>query len=607
MNNTILKFSLESMDFIEEVNDKLFRKARIRAFASGKNAHTLPIDEDVLKRGAATIYNKPILWKYNKYTDDAEGHEKDEVPCGFIPETFDGEKNPIFFERDKDGRLFIVITAYIWNKYSGRLIDIFSRTDNRKDVSIEIVVVRSDDRGIRPKVLDFVIAGITILGEWINPACEGARAELLAFSEDKKKYEKSLFSDVIKIHNSKEDSVDGEWSNPRGKLFNPIVSASNYEELFKEAYLVNGSVDKESPIGDHKYPHHIVKDGALVVHKQGLEAAFRRASQMGIVGGSVKEHLLKHYRELGLSVDNFSEFNITEEQFNEFFSEYLESKEESVGETELNIEKAKNLLCAYFAGFTFSDGENTIEKYSVDEVFEDKVICTDNEFDCKYEIPFSIDENENVMVDMSKMCKMGDENVEAAVQLNDIEKEEKQQIESLSEEVFEEDDKTDDEDHDEGHDEEDDDEAEAVEHDKEESEEDDKVEDKEDDVLFAELKSEIEKLKEENAAYMAQIESMSDYEELKKFKADVEEERRKADELAEMSKVMSDIESRGIEISEDEKTELMSKVVEFSSVDAWANFAKAQVFDRVENISGVLKIGTPFPAKKHKTSSVWDF
>lgn len=56
-----------------------------------------------------------------------------------------------------------------------------------------------------------------------------------------------------------------------------------------------------------KYPHHVIKDGKLVVSISGVQAAFQRASQQGIVEGDVKAHLLRHYRELGLNEENFQE------------------------------------------------------------------------------------------------------------------------------------------------------------------------------------------------------------------------------------------------------------------------------------------------------------
>lgn len=606
--DTVLKFSIDRIDFIDEMNDMLFRKARIRAFASGQNAHTLPIDEDVLRRGATTIYNKPILWKYNKYLDDAMGHEEDEVPCGFIPEVFNKQENPIEFERDKDGRVFIVITSYIWTKYSGKLIEIFERDNSKKDVSIEIVIVDADNNGDKPKVLDFIIAGITILGEWVNPACKGARAELLAFSEDKKKYEELCFAEKsIKINNSKESATSGAWSNPRKKLFDPIINASNTTSLFKEAYLINSNDSKDSNMGEHKYPHHVIRNGELVLHKDGLEAAFQRASQQGIVSGGVKAHLLRHYRELGLNTENFSEFNMTQKQFNEYFSEDIIKNSESVGGKTLDMNERKELLCSYFANFTFSDGETTAEKYSVDEVKENTVVCTDKEFNCKYEIAYSISDNKEVTADMSEMKKMGDVNIEGAAQTEELKKEEeKQNKEAKENENATTEKMAEDEDEKDTDDKNDDD-------DSKEDDENGEEKAKEEEMSFEDLKTKYEELcnkfakaEEDNKAYMAKIEEMSDYAELKKFKEDAEAKEKQEAEMAEMNKVMSDIEERGVEMSDEEKTELMSKVTEFSSIDAWANFAKAQVFDRVEKIDGMLKIGMPFSNVKKKSNSVWD-
>lgn len=359
--NEVLKFSLNSMEFVDAVEDALFRKVRLKGFASGANAHTLPIDEDVLRRGALTIYNKPILWKYNPYTDDANSHDEDEVPCGFIPETENKQENKLSFERGADGRLWMVINALIWTKYCGRLIEIFKRDGYKKDVSIEIVTKNDEEVfGEKPKVLDFVVAGITILGEWIDPACKGAEAEMLAFSTDQKTYMESLKFDskAIKINNTKEAAVDGKWENPRRKLFNPINEASNRKALLKEAYLIYD--DSENAVmSDCKYPHHVIRNGELVLHIRGLQAAFSRAAQQGIVSGNIKAHLLRHYKELGLNTENFAEFGLTKEQFT-YFTETLER----VGEDK--VDKEKDLV------------ENSVIENSVCEN-EDDVKCAEEE------------------------------------------------------------------------------------------------------------------------------------------------------------------------------------------------------------------------------------
>lgn len=576
--NNVLKFSVNNIELVDKIEKSLFRKVKIKAFATGENAHTLPIEEDVLKRGARTVYNKPILWKYNKYFDDAEGHEKDEVPCGFVPESKD---NPIEFE-NVNGKIYIVISALLWTRYCGRLIDIFKRDDMKKDVSIEIAYIEDEDNSdVKPKIQDFVVAGITILGEMINPACKGCEAELLEFSENKERYLTEMMSDnkSIIIDNTKEASVDGVWSNPRRKLFTPISKASNRKALLKEAYLI-GDFDADEPeITNFKYPHHVIRNGKLVVHRSGLQAAFQRAAQQGIVKGEVKSHLLRHYRELGLSTENFSEFAMSEEDFTLYFAEDLK---ESVGE-ETMTEENKELI-------EESEGDK-LDVVSKEEIVEDKPEEISEEV---------IEESEDKAEDVSEDEKPEDKSKEMcdipSPDINCEDEPEGDEPEDVS------DDGDEDEEHDDSHEEE-------VEEHKDEEEIEERDEEMSCDALKEEMckmQDKIRDLEEKNAAYMTQIEAMSDYEELKKFKADTEERIAREKEMADMEKVMCDIEARGINMSEEDKNEFKAKIKEFASIDAWSNYVKAQAFDRAESIDGIVRIGLPYITDKPQPKSIWD-
>lgn len=526
----ILKFSLSSMEFVDEVEDALFRKVRLKGFASGANAHTLPIDEEVLKRGALTVYNKPILWKYNPYTDDANAHDRDEVPCGFIPETENKKENKLSFERGSDGRLWMVINALIWTKYCGRLIEIFKRDGYKKDVSVEIVT-RNDDQvlGDKPKVLDFVVAGITILGEWIDPACKGAEVEMLAFSADKKAYMESLnFDNAIKINNSKEAAVDGKWENPRRKLFNPITKASNKKALLKEAYLIYDDSENVT-MSDCKYPHHVIRNGELVLHIRGLQAAFSRASQQGIVSGNIKQHLLRHYRELGLDTENFAEFGLTKEQL-AYFAETLER----VGEDEMSKELLKD--------------DAMVQEMSDDK---DNVNCATEED--KDVIEESCEDKDVV----EESCKVV-ENADEPEKPDDDDKEDKE--------------------------------------DKDEDEEDFSVE---------KLMSDVEALKAIIEEQKCALEGMADYAELKKFKEETVAKAEQEAEMAKMNQVMSEIQAKGVEISQEDKDAFMAEIKNFSSVDAWSNYVKATAFDKVEKVDDIIRIADT-GIRKTTSGSVWD-
>lgn len=123
---------------------------------------------------------------------------------------------------------------------------------------------------------------------------------------------------------------------------------------------------------------------------------------------------------------------------------------------------------------------------------------------------------------------------------------------------------------------------------------------------LAEMAKKVEELESCNSAYMAKIDSMCDYEELKKFKADTEAKEARETEMAQMEKVMSDIENRGINMSDEDKKELIAKFSEFSSIEAWTNFAKAQVFDRVETVDGITRIGLSYGTEPKKSHGIWD-
>ena len=126
----------------------------------------------------------------------------------------------------------------------------------------------------------------------------------------------------LKINNSKEASIkSGKWKDPGAKLFDQLLNAAyfasddvddprneNTWHYLREAYLV--APVKNIKYGPHgqtpysrsgcKYPHHTIRNGELVVHEAGLKAAYSRAKQMGIFSGEIKEHLERHYKELGL-------------------------------------------------------------------------------------------------------------------------------------------------------------------------------------------------------------------------------------------------------------------------------------------------------------------
>lgn len=173
-------------------------------------------------------------------------------------------------------------------------------------------------------------------------------------------------------------------------------------------------------------------------------------------------------------------------------------------------------------------------------------------------------------------------------------------------EKMEDDAKTEDsENHDSEDNEDDDDKKETEENKEEEMSEEPKV-------TFEMLKEENEKLKKDNEAYMAKIEDMSDYEDLKKFKADTLEKEAKMAEAVEMANVMKSLEDKGVKMSDETKEELTQKRDTFANTSAWANYVKAYVFDNCEisnTDDGIIKFDIVQSVKEAEnggSNNVWD-
>lgn len=550
-------FGIDDVNVIED--DDRFAITKIRAFAEKENSHTQPISFDSLKMTANTIYNVPVVVEFTDWNDDGIGtHSKAEIPVGFVY----SENNPVTFEYDEErDKNFLTIKALIWKNYSKNIVDIIHNSNDRKKVSVEMTTTDYQDNGPfdKPDVYSWKYQAITILSDQVAEACKGSNVQLMKFSEDKENYIKENFADKITIDNSKESATSGEWSNPGQKLFKPITEASNAKSLLKEAYLICDFSDNDYEITKFKYPHHVIRDGKLVVHKDGLQSAFSRAAQQGIVKGDVKSHLLKHYHELGLDTENFAEFGFSEEEFNQYFAEdYKQDEGENVEEdkkvTEAEATEPEKEEEAKVEEAEATETEEKTEE-KVEEADETATEPCDTEMGCDKKMADGEDNKENDTEETSDDSKEPDEETE------DEKEEDKKEEMSLEEAIAE----------------------------------------------ISTLAAENEKLKKDNEAYMAKFEAMSDYDELKAFKFAAEEKEKQEANMVKMCEILDEISEKGVEMSEDERNAYIAKFSEYDSVAAWSNMVKAAEFDRVGSPSGnIHKIGLPYGEKKRSTGSIWD-
>jgi|GEM_PF-6748738 len=136
-------------------------------------------------------------------------------------------------------------------------------------------------------------------------------------------------------HSGKMEVVDGNWDkNDAIKKLRKWASSDGSGDKDKidwEKYKLGFAyydTDKKEDFSSYKFPHHTVKDGRLVLHKQGLFTAMAYVN--GAVGATIPEnvrkevykHLREHYkRDLGMKSDEVPEFKASEDIKKELIEE----------------------------------------------------------------------------------------------------------------------------------------------------------------------------------------------------------------------------------------------------------------------------------------------
>lgn len=269
MDKKLISFSVDEIEntkTLEEINESQFTKIRIKAFSTGITRHGYSFVEKVLKDAAFSILGKPILFKYDIWTDDVSAHEKDEVQCGFVPK--DEKDAELSFEYDKGtGKTFLYVNAYIWTVYQEKLVSILRRDDGVKSISVELWLIETIEhkKDKEVEVTKFVFNGITILGDNVTPACEGAKLDVIKFSYDD--YQKAQNAFVSKLNNSiNQESDEGSFliqKNSNNKEENMAKELENSADETPEV-LENGEKIKTVNVNVSEYTDTYDDDGNYV-------------------------------------------------------------------------------------------------------------------------------------------------------------------------------------------------------------------------------------------------------------------------------------------------------------------------------------------------------
>lgn len=217
MKNKVVSFEVEDLSILEEFSEDQLAIVEVYVCHDGNNAHNLPISLETLKKCADTLKNKFLVAGFDGI--DFEGHEKDERIIGFFPES-----TKIRYE-EKDGKTFLVADAILSKVYADWAYNIFVG-ENDRAVSMEITVLEfadQDDEGLQ-EILSFVFNGVTVLGKTHLPACEGADASIIKFSNEN--------TNALGVYNRYfESRNDGQKETSLDNSREEVVSTMDKDEI----------------------------------------------------------------------------------------------------------------------------------------------------------------------------------------------------------------------------------------------------------------------------------------------------------------------------------------------------------------------------------------
>ena len=158
---------------MEEYGEDDYAIASVCFLSTRPNSHGIGISEDVLREYASSVLGKWITAEVK--CGDCTSHVPDQVIVGVVPKNQDVR----FVEAD-DGYLDAYVDCIISKRYAKDYYNVFSEDDPTRAVSIEATFDMIDDDNASA----FSIKTITTLGKFVKPSVPNANITFVRFSED---------------------------------------------------------------------------------------------------------------------------------------------------------------------------------------------------------------------------------------------------------------------------------------------------------------------------------------------------------------------------------------------------------------------------------------
>ena len=564
----LITFAVDEIQKIDmsDYSDAEFAVARVGFLSTRPNSHGYNISEEVLRECAPSVLGKWMVVKMDYLGQDATTHEKDEYIVGQFP-----REQEVEFIQDNDGYLRAYADAVISKIYAQEYCSIFER-DNERAVSVEMKIITDEDND--SEVLNLNIVGVTTLGKTVNPSCPESDVKFIRFSDDDageyfnrvhlgalKKFAKERKDNMAenksyKVDKSKEAISEKAWGEvDKTDLRNKIMDAKNKNSLVKSVYMLVEEGWEDAPSDHLKYPVMCFEGDKLVYNRHGLASALAYARQENET--AVINKIERIYKKLDINKDS-------------------QGKEEDVKMNE--IEFAAVDIGDLWGRLWHEIDETRHWEYGIIGIYEEdnKKFAILRDRDMKmYRLDFSL--TEDGMTVAEEVVEVKQEFIETDNMKKFAEPENVADYR-----LPEDDDKSD-----EG-------ESDADDDDKDEQEED-----------MAEKLAKLEKDIEERDNII--MEKDKELEELRQFKAYVEEK--------EKAKFVEGIMAEVKEFLDDEAFKSYREegmLCKMSEIDGWANKVKAASFEASKNKkskkenTGIWGFAAPISNPNKKSDSVWD-
>lgn len=555
---------VQKIDF-DSYSDDEFAIAKMGFLSTRPNAHNLIIDEDVLRESASSALNKWVV--ADMFMGEPTSHTKNEHIVGRIPRS-----QSVEFVYDDDGYLRAYVDTVISKIYAKDFCKAFEKDKNRA-VSVEMkIFTDGEDDNI---VQRFNIMGVTVLGKSIKPSCPESDIEFVRFSEEDadKFFEKqsdslSQLKNFVEerkqsmaekyvnhpINTSKDAVYTGEWDGDEAKK--NLVKEKNYKTLAPKVCLrlEEGWEDREvTKLG---YPVMGLYDGEWRYSTKALSSALAYAKQNDET--EVVNKIKAIYKKLDLDDD----------------SERKEDKK--MAEIEFSAVNIGDLWGMLWAAIE----ERQNWEYGIQGIYEEdnqKFAIVTDRAKTMYRLDFSLTEDGLTLADEVVEVKQEfteTDNIKRFAEPENIAKYRLADCDDCDEHDHDDDDKD--------------------EHEEEMSADEMKAK-------MAELEKDIES--RDNII----MEKDAELEELRKFKAEVEEQRKAATVesiMAECKEYMSDEQYK--EMREE------GMACNMAEIDGWTNKVKAVSFSAVKkNVKktndGLFRFAAPIDNnKKDSHNTIWE-